>query len=211
MDSNSSGLAGKKPFFELFESLTNFLYTNTKLLTASPTEKIFEEITKTIEDLQKIKDAYKIESKRPKSQFHQAIHINTPAFPTKKILIEKIDLKPKNFIHGPTRSFGSKNDQKTQNYNAPPFKAAKELENLLKNLNLKSSVETKSSSSSHHQIKKNYSSHHDSQRNGNTLYTIILNSLKMIFNLKEQVDKKHLEASLKNLIKFQNFHHCILQ
>ena len=163
----------KKRVYELFHSLSNFLYLNIKPILQKPSEILYQEICKTVDELQKIKDAHKIESKINKIQTNQ-----TTVSLNKKILLDKYEIKTKKFIHhNQTNSSG--NEIHINKLKTPPLSAlcnAKELEKHIKVLNTKLHIEPKSP-----YVKNNNSSFADNQKNGLKPFFLILFFLLNIF------------------------------
>lgn len=104
----------KKRFFELFDSLSFYLYNNLRSSLDQPSEKLYFETNKLIDDLKKLKDCQK-PSPRIKSDYNQII--------PKKIRIETIELKPKPIVHHiHTNSLGGRNEKNIKNIRHTPQK-----------------------------------------------------------------------------------------
>ena len=121
----------KKRFFELFESLASFLYTNLNEISSHETTS--QDVSRLVDELQTLQSAQKIESK---------IHKNPNSEPPniiKKPHIEKVETKNAKGTHHHTNSLDIDKKNKTnKNQNSifnPIVKESEKAKNL--NMNLK--------------------------------------------------------------------------
>lgn len=147
----------KKRFFEIFDSLSLYLYNNIRNSLDQPSEKLYFETNKLIEDLKKIKDCQK-PSPRIKAEHNQII--------PKKIKIETIELKPKPIVHHiHTNSLGARNEKNIKNIRQSPQKTflSKDLDKslVIKSIN---NVKLNNLPSKHTRTNSSYAANH---KNGN--------------------------------------------
>ena len=153
----------------MFHSLSTFLYSNSKSLTSSSVDiGFYQEICKTVDNLQKLKESQITEIRCQKTQLPQGS--STPL--NKKIYSDKYEIKTKNFVHH-EHTFSVGNDKKLKNGNKTVQNSiiCKEFEKNVKNLENKLHIDQKSKFISHsHNIQ--------SSSNNNSFLDISKNAMK---------------------------------